>query len=49
MRVFVAAAVQVAPSSQPLTAATITANTAKAVDLVRQCCTATQAELVVLP
>jgi predicted amidohydrolase len=49
MRAFVAAAVQVAPSSQPLTAATITANTAKAVDLVRQCCTATQAELVVLP
>jgi predicted amidohydrolase len=49
MRAFVAAAVQVAPSSQPLTAASITANTARAVDLVRSCCTATHAELVVLP
>jgi deaminated glutathione amidase len=49
MRAFTAAAVQVAPSSAPLTAATIADNTRRAVDLVRQCHAATEAELVVLP
>jgi predicted amidohydrolase len=49
MRAFTAAAVQVAPSSAPLTAATIAANTGRAVDLIRQCQAATGAELIVLP
>ncbi|MDQ6851274.1 MAG: carbon-nitrogen hydrolase family protein [Actinomycetota bacterium] len=49
MRPFTAAAVQVAPSSVPLTAETIAANSSRAVALVRECVAATGAELVVLP
>ncbi|MGI8665487.1 MAG: carbon-nitrogen hydrolase family protein [Jatrophihabitans sp.] len=49
MREFVAAAVQVAPSSAPLTAGSIAGNTARAAELTRQCVAATGAELVVLP
>jgi predicted amidohydrolase len=49
MRALTAAAVQVAPSSAPLTAESIAANSARAVALVRDCVAATGAELVVLP
>jgi predicted amidohydrolase len=49
MREFVAAAVQVAPSSGPLTAESIAGNCARAVALVRDCVAATGAELVVVP
>ncbi|MEP7178081.1 MAG: carbon-nitrogen hydrolase family protein [Pseudonocardiales bacterium] len=49
MREFVAAAVQVAPSSGPLTEESIAGNCARAVALVRDCVAATGAELVVLP
>lgn len=49
MREFVAAAVQLAPSSAPLTAATVAGNSERAVAMVRQCVAATGAELVVLP
>jgi predicted amidohydrolase len=49
MREFVAAAVQVAPSSGPLTAESVTGNCARAVALARDCVAATGAELVVLP
>lgn len=49
MREFVAAAVQVAPSSAPLTADTIAGNIARAAELTRQCVQATGAELVLLP
>jgi predicted amidohydrolase len=49
MRGFVAAAVQVAPSSGPLTAESIAGNCARAVAVVRDCVGATGAELVVLP
>jgi deaminated glutathione amidase len=49
MRPFTAAAVQVAPRPDPLTAASLEKNTAHALDLVRQCATATNAELIVLP
>ena len=49
MREFVAAAVQLAPSSAPLTAETIEANTRRACELTRQCVATTGAELVVLP
>jgi predicted amidohydrolase len=49
MREFVAAAVQVAPRPGPLTAETIAANTARAIELTRQCHAATGAELIVLP
>ncbi|HEU5269789.1 MAG TPA: carbon-nitrogen hydrolase family protein [Jatrophihabitans sp.] len=49
MREFVAAAVQLAPSSAPLTAESIAANTRRACELTRQCVAATGAELVVLP
>jgi predicted amidohydrolase len=49
MREFVAAAVQLAPSSAPLTAKSIAANTANAIELTSQCVAATGAELVVLP
>jgi deaminated glutathione amidase len=49
MREFVAAAVQLAPSSAPLTAESIAANTRRAGELTRQCVAATGAELVVLP
>jgi predicted amidohydrolase len=49
MREFVAAAVQVAPAPGPLTAAGVAANTARAIELTRQCSAATGAELIVLP
>jgi len=49
MREFVAAAVQLAPSSAPLTAESIAGNTGRACELARQCVAATGAELVVLP
>jgi len=49
MREFVAAAVQLAPSSAPLTAESIAANTERACELTRQCVAGTGAELVVLP
>ncbi len=49
MREFVAAAVQLAPSSAPLTAGSIAANTDRACELTRQCVAATGAKLVVLP
>ncbi len=49
MRELTAAAVQVAPSSQPLTAQTIQANVERAVGLLRACHAATGAELIVLP
>jgi predicted amidohydrolase len=49
MRGFVAAAVQVAPSSGPLTAESIAGNCARAVAVARDCVAATGAELVVLP
>lgn len=49
MRAFTVAAVQVAPDHRPLTAETIAGNSVHAVDLVRQCVSATGAKLVVLP
>jgi len=49
MRAFTAAAVQLAPSSAPLTQLTIEANTRRACELTRQCAAATGAELIVLP
>jgi len=49
MRALTVAAVQVAPSSGPLTAASIAGNCARAVAMVRECVAATGAELVVLP
>jgi predicted amidohydrolase len=49
MRALIAAAVQVAPNSGPLSASTIAGNTARAVELVRACHHATEAELIVLP
>ncbi|MDQ1720794.1 MAG: deaminated glutathione amidase [Pseudonocardiales bacterium] len=49
MREFVAAAVQVAPVPGPLTAASVSANTARAIELTRRCHAATGAELIVLP
>ena len=49
MRPVTVAAVQVAPSAAPLTAAVIKANTARALALVEACVAATGAELVVLP
>jgi deaminated glutathione amidase len=49
MRSVTVAAVQVAPSSTPLTADTIKANTEHALELVRECHAATAAELIVLP
>ena len=49
MRACTVAAVQVAPSSAPLTAATVAANSERAVALVRECVAATGADLVVLP
>ena len=49
MRAVTVAAVQVAPASGPLTADSLAANCARAVDLVRRCVAATGAELVVLP
>jgi predicted amidohydrolase len=49
MREFVAAAVQVAPTPGPLTAAGVAANTARAIELTRRCHATTGAELIVLP
>jgi predicted amidohydrolase len=49
MRTLVAAAVQLAPSSRPLSTGSIAANSARAAALVRDCVAATGAELVVLP
>lgn len=49
MRACIVAAVQIAPRHEPLTAETITANCAHAVEQVRACVAATGAELVVLP
>ena len=49
MRALTAAAVQLAPSSAPLSPQTIADNTARAVSLVRRCVADTAAELVVLP
>jgi len=49
MREFVAAAVQLAPAPGPLTAASVAANTERALELTRQCHAATGAELIVLP
>lgn len=49
MRAFTAAAVQISPVPGPLSAGSITANCAKAVDYVERCVEATGAELVVLP
>jgi predicted amidohydrolase len=49
MREFIAAAVQVAPAPGPLTAASVAANTERAIELTRRCHAATAAELIVLP
>lgn len=49
MRAFTAAAVQIAPVPGPLTAGSVKANCAKAVDFVERCVDGTGAELVVLP
>ncbi len=49
MRAMTVAAVQVAPSPEPLSTDTIKANTEHAIDLVRACHAATAAELIVLP
>ncbi|MCA1782939.1 MAG: carbon-nitrogen hydrolase family protein [Dermatophilaceae bacterium] len=49
MRAFTAAAVQVAPRSEPLSPESITANIAHAIDWTRRCHEATGAELIVLP
>ena len=49
MRAFTGAAVQVAPSSAPLTDETIADNSVRAVRLIRDCVAATGAELVVVP
>jgi deaminated glutathione amidase len=49
MRPVTVAAVQLAPSSRPLCAETIRANSEHAVELVRRCHAATGAELIVLP
>ena len=49
MRAVTVAAVQVAPSPEPLTSASIADNTLRAVALIRRCHEATGAELIVLP
>ena len=49
MRVFTAAAVQIGPSHERLTAETVKANVEHAVDYVERCVDATGASLVVLP
>ncbi|MBV9594654.1 MAG: carbon-nitrogen hydrolase family protein [Actinobacteria bacterium] len=49
MREITAAAVQVAPSSQPLTVGSIKNNGERALELVRACHAATGADLIVLP
>jgi predicted amidohydrolase len=49
MQTITVAAVQVAPSHAPLTAHSIAANSAHAVEMVRRCVDSTGAELIVLP
>jgi predicted amidohydrolase len=49
MRAFTAAALQLAPSPEPLSRETISGNCRRAVEWVRRCVDATGAELVVLP
>lgn len=49
MRAFTAAAIQISPVPGPLTATSIAANVAKAIDFVERCVASTGAELVVLP
>lgn len=49
MRPVTVAALQIAPSPDPLTAASIAFNSERAVGLIRDCVAATGAELVVLP
>jgi predicted amidohydrolase len=49
MRAFTAAAIQISPVPGPLTAASVDANIAKALDFVERCVSSTGAELVVLP
>lgn len=49
MRAFTAAAVQVAPRSEPLSAESIAANIAHSIEWTRRCHEATGAELIVLP
>lgn len=49
MRAFTAAAIQISPVPGPLTAESVDANIAKALDFVERCVSSTGAELVVLP
>lgn len=49
MRAFNAAALQLNPAQGPLTAESIVANAARAVEVIRDCVAATRAELLVLP
>ena len=49
MRAFTAAAIQLAPLAEPLTARTIEANCRTAADWVRRCAAESGAELIVLP
>lgn len=49
MQAFTAAAIQIAPEAGPLTASSIKANCAKAVQFVQRCFDATGADLIVLP
>ncbi|HUW78179.1 MAG TPA: carbon-nitrogen hydrolase family protein [Candidatus Nanopelagicaceae bacterium] len=49
MRAFTAAAIQISPVPGPLSAESIEANIAKALEYVQRCAVATGAELVVLP
>ena len=49
MREFTAAAIQISPAPGPLTAASVKANIAKAIDFIERCVSSTGAELVVLP
>jgi predicted amidohydrolase len=49
MRAFTAAAIQISPVPGPLTAASVDANIAKALDFIERCVASTGAELVVLP
>ncbi len=49
MREFTAAAIQISPVPGPLTAASVKANIAKAIDFIERCVASTGANLVVLP
>ena len=49
MREFTAAAIQISPVPGPLTAASVKANIAKAIDFIERCVASTEAKLVVLP